>query len=193
MIKLAVIRDNLIDLLGIEQTVFQRIDRHSKEERIKKYDQAFVMVEKIKGVLSLHIGELERHLSSIDGGFESKLKKTASSFVDSVANIYEKLRTTEPVSRSLRDDYTLLNHAVISCGMLHTAMLAINENDIADMARIHMTDFAQLVVELSEVIPFVLAAELAEELNLEGGNSVAQQAVAQYREAWTQHRPSAGH
>jgi hypothetical protein len=192
MIKLAVIRDNLIDLLGIEQTVYQRIDRHSKEERLKKFDQALVMVEKIKGILALHIGELERHLSSIDGGFESKLKKTASSFVGSVANIYEKLRTTEPVSRSLRDDYTLLNHAVISCGMLHTAMLAINENDIADMARIHMSDFAQLVVELSEVIPFVLAAELSEELNLEGGNSVAQQAVAQYREAWP-HRPSAGH
>ncbi len=192
MIKLAVIRDNLMDVLGIEQTVFQRIDRHSKEERIKKYDQAFAIVEKIKNVLSLHIGELERHLSGIDGGLESKLKKTATSFVGSVTSIYEKLRTNEPVSRSLRDDYTLLNHAVISCGMLHTAMLAINENDIADMARIHMADFAHLVVELSEAIPFVLAAELAEELNLEGEHSVAQQAVVQYREAWA-HRPEAGH
>jgi hypothetical protein len=192
MTKSLIIRDNLTDALGVEQSVLQRIDRHSREERVKKYDRALEMLLKIRGALMLHVGELEMYLTGIDTGFETKLKKTATSFLGSVAYIYEKFRTNEPVSKSLRDDYTLLNHAVISCAMLHTVMLAINEDDIADMARLHMTDFAQLVVELSEVIPFVLASELADELKIEGGPSVAQQAVVQYREAW-ERRPTIEH
>ncbi len=184
MTRLELIRDNLMDVLGVEQSVLQRIDRHYKDARVKRFDRALAMLHKIREVLSLRVGELERHLSTVDGGFETRLKKTATSLAGSVAYIYGRLRTNEPVSRNLRDDYTLLNHAVISCGMLHTAMLAINENDIADMARVHMSDFAQLVVELSEVIPFVLAGELAEEAGIEDEQSVARQAVVQYKEAW---------
>ena len=184
MTKLAVIRDNLTDVVGVEQTILQRVERQLRDERVKKYDQAFEMFEKIKTVLALQTGELEAHLSTIDGGFETKLKKTASSLAGSVAYIYDKFRTNEPVSRSLRDFYTLLNHAVISYEMLHTIVLAFNEDDIADMGRRHMAELAQLVVELSEVIPFVLASELADELTIKGEQSVAQQAVVQYREAW---------
>lgn len=184
MVKLAVIRDNLVDVLGVEQSVLQRMERQLKDERTKKYARAFEVLEKIRGVLTLQTGELEVHLSSVDGGFETKLKKTATSFVGAVAYIYDRFRTNEPVSRSLRDYYTLVNHIVISYGMLHTTVLAFNEEDIAEMARRHMAELAQLVVELSEVIPFVLASELADEAKIKGEQSVAQQAVVQYREAW---------
>ncbi len=189
MTKLAVTRDNLTDILGLQQGVLRRIERHSREERVKRYPLAFEMLQKIGGVLILHVSELERHLSSIDGGFETKLKKTATTFAGSVAYIYEKFRTNEPVSKNLRDDYTLLNHAVISYAMLHTAMLAFNEVELSDMARRHMSELTYLIVELSEVIPFVLAAELADQVQIEGEQSVAQQAVVQYRDAWT-HKPT---
>lgn len=185
MTKLEVIRENLIDMLGIEQSLLQRIERHLREGRAKKYYRAFEMLEKIRGVIILHICQLEGHLSSVDGGIETKLKKTAASLVGSMTYLYEKFRTNEPVSRNLRDDYTLLNHAVISYSILHTAMLAFKEEEIAEMSRHHMSELAQLVVELSEVIPFVLANELSEEVEISGEQSVAQQAVAQYREAWT--------
>ncbi|MDR3567093.1 MAG: hypothetical protein P4L43_03605 [Syntrophobacteraceae bacterium] len=184
MVKLAVIRDSLVDVLGVEETVLQRIERHLKDERVKKYPRASEVVEKIRGLLTLQACELEVHLSSVDGGFETKLKKTATSFMGAVAYIYERFRTNEPVSKSLRDYYTLLNHAVIGYGMLHTTVLAFNEEELADMARRHMAELAQLVLELSEVIPFVLASELAEETQIKGEQSIAQQAVVQYREAW---------
>lgn len=185
MTRMGVIRENLTDILGVEHNTLQRIERQSRDERVRKFRNAFEMLQKIRAVLVSHTGELERHLSSVDSGFETRLKKTATSVAGSIAGICERLRTTEPVSKNLRDDYTLLNHAVIGYELLHTAALVFEETEIISMARQHMADLTPLIVELSEIIPFVLAAELAGEVNIEGDPSVAHQAAAQYREAWT--------
>jgi len=184
MNKLEVIQENLVDMLGAEQYALQRIELQTRDERVKKFSNANGMLQKIAMVLNSHIAELERHLSSVDGGFEAKLKRTATSIAGSVAGMFSKLRTNEPVSKNLRDDYTLLNHAVISYGMLHTAALALNETQIASMAKEHMAALTPLIIELSEVIPFVLAAELAEKGKIEDA-TVAHQAAAEYREAWS--------
>ena len=141
-------------------------------------------LEKIEVVLDSHIRELERHLSTVDGGFEAKLKKAAASIAGSVARIFDRLRTNEPVSKRLRDDYTLLNLAVISYGMLNTAALALAETEIASMAERHMSGLTPLMVELSDIIPFVLAGELAGKGQVEDA-TVAGQAAAQYRQAWS--------
>jgi hypothetical protein len=47
----------------------------------------------------------------------------------------------------------------------------------------HLTDLTPLFVELSEMIPFVLANELADEGRVEDP-AIAQQAAALYRQAW---------
>ena len=72
----------------------------------------------------------------------------------------------------------------ISYGMLHTAALALDEVEIATLAQMHLTDLTPLIVELSEIIPFVLATELADEGKIEDA-TVAQQAAALYHQAWS--------
>jgi uncharacterized protein (DUF1786 family) len=184
MTKMEVIRDYLSDMLVVEQNALQRIERQTRDERVRRFDNAYEMLHKIEEVLNSHLGELERHLSAVDVSFEAKLKKTASSIAGSIASIYDRLRTNEPVSRNLRDDYTLLNLAVINYGMLHTTALAMDETEIASLAKQHMTALTPLIVELSDLIPFVLAGELADDGKIEDSD-VAQQAVAHYREAWS--------
>jgi hypothetical protein len=68
--------------------------------------------------------------------------------------------------------------------MLHTAALALDEAEIASMAQKHMTDLTPFIVQLSEIIPFVLAGELAEKGKMEDV-AVARQAPEQYRQAWS--------
>jgi hypothetical protein len=184
MTRSEVIRENLDYVLGLEQHVLQRIERQTRDDRVTKFSNAGEELQKIEAVLNSHIGELERHLSTADAGFEAKLKKTAVSVAGSVAGIYDKLRTNEPVSRSLRDNYASLNLAVITYGMLHTAALALAETQIASMAERHMSDLTPLIVELSDIIPFVLMGELADGAQIEDA-SAAQQSVAQYRQAWS--------
>jgi ferritin-like metal-binding protein YciE len=177
------IRENLTDILGFEQQALERIERQARDERVRKFENAYEALEKIEAVLHSHIRELERHLSTLDGGFEARLKKAATSIAGSFAGIYDRLRTNGPVSKSLRDDYALLNLAVISYGMLNTAALAFAETQIASMAERHMNGLTPLIVELSDIIPFVFAGELAGKGRIEDG-AVAQQAAAQYRQAW---------
>jgi len=184
MTKREVIQQNLAIMLGAERYALQRLEPQTRDERVKKFSNAHAMLQKIEMVLHSHIDQLERHLSHVDGGFEAKLRRTATSVAGSVAGIFSKLRTNEPVSKNLRDDYTLLNHAIISYGMLHTAALALDETQIASMAKAHMTELTPLVVELSDVIPFVLATELADKGKIEDA-TVAHQAAAEYRQAWS--------
>ena len=184
MTKTEVIRENLADMLGIEQHVLQTIERQTRDDRVKKFYNAYELLKRIELVLRSHTAELERHLITVDGGLESKLKKAATSIAESVAVFYDRLRTNEPVSRSLRDIYTSLNHVAISYGMLHTAALALDEVEIATLAKIHLTGLTPFIVELSEIIPFVLATELADEGKIEDA-TVAQQAAALYHQAWS--------
>jgi uncharacterized protein (DUF1786 family) len=179
-----IIRDSLSDVLGIEQHALQRIERQIQDERLKRFSIANGMLQKIEGVLNEHIALLERHLSAMNGGVEARLKKTATSIAGSMASVYDRFRTSEPVSRMLRDDYSILNFAVISYGMLHTTALILIEGEIAVMAQSHMADLTPLIVELSDIIPFVLEGELAVERKAEVG-AVAAQAVAHYRQAWS--------
>ncbi len=184
MTKAEVIRENLADMLGIEQHVLQTIERQTRDGRVRKFYNAYELLKRIEPVLRSHTAELERHLSTVDASFESKLKKAATSIAGSVAVFYDRLRTNEPVSRSLRDVYTSLNHVAISYGMLHTTALALNEVEIATLAQTHLTGLTPLIVELSEIIPFVLATELADEGKIEDA-TVAQQAAALYHQAWS--------
>ena len=184
MTNMQQIRENLSDMLGIEQHALQRIERQTHDERVKKFSTARGILQKIEGVLNSHIARLERHLSTVDGGVEAKLKKSAASIAGSIASVYDRFRTGEPVSRILRDDYSVLNVAVIGYGMLHTTALALSDDEIAALAKAHMTDLTPLIVEMSDIIPFILADELADEGKIEYA-AVAQQAVAQYRQAWS--------
>ncbi len=68
--------------------------------------------------------------------------------------------------------------------MLNTAALALAETQIASMADRHITDITPLIVELSDIIPFVPAGELAGKGKIEDA-AVAQQAAAQDRQAWS--------
>jgi len=188
MTKQEVIRDSLVDMLGVEQYALQRIEPQTRDEGLKKFPNAHVMLQRVKTVLNSHIDELEQLLSSVNGGFEARVKKTATFIAGSVAGIFGKLRVSEPVSKNLRDDYTLLNHAVINYGMLHTAALALDETRIATMAEEHMAELTPLIVELSDLIPFVLATELADKGKIEDSTVALQAAVdarVGYRGAWS--------
>ena len=62
MTKAEVIRENLADMLGIEQHVLQTIERQTRDDRVKKFYNAYELLKRIEPVLRSHTAELERHL-----------------------------------------------------------------------------------------------------------------------------------
>jgi hypothetical protein len=185
MTKVEVIRESLADVLGIEQHLLQCIENQTRDDRVKKFDNAWGLLQRTRAVLRSHTAGLELHLSNVNAGKpESKLKKAATLITASAVGVYEKLRSHEPVSRNLRDDYASLSLATVSYGMLHTVALATHEFEIATMAVHHLTDLTPLIMEMSDIIPFVLTGELADEAKIEDP-TIARQAASLYRQAWS--------
>lgn len=185
MTNTEVMRESVTDMLGVEQHILRSLERQMGDERVRSFQSAYELLRKIESVLNSHIILLQRHLAVLDGGgVESRLKKAASSIMDTVSGIYGKLRSDEPVARELRGDYTALQLACISYSMLHTSALAVRDTETAAMADRHLTELTPLAVQLGNIIPFVFAKELVDEGKTQDA-TVAQEAVSSLRKAWS--------
>lgn len=184
MRKQDILQDYVSDMLGLEKHIDGVIARQATDDRMQAYDQAHDLIMRISSTLKKHRAILEKALDSV-GGESSKtvLKRVAASVTGMAANLYDKARPTDPVSRNLRDNYTALNMAAVSYTMLHTTALALKERSIADLAVRHLEDLTPLIMELSEVIPDVVARELASE-DKAIDPSVGREALGNTRKAW---------
>lgn len=141
------------------------------------------MISQIEATLDEHIEHLERHLKALGGSDSSPVKSAVSAVAGVVAGLYDKVRD-EKVSKMLRDDYTALSLAAISYTMLHTTGLALAAAETADIALGHLQHWTPLIVNISEVIPLVVAKELAEDPGQVSPN-IGQQAVRNTQTAWS--------
>jgi hypothetical protein len=69
----------------------------------------------------------------------------------------------EGLPKNLRDDYTAFSLATIGYVMLHTTALALEEQEVADLARQHFADYAQTVTLLHNVVPGAVLRFLRED------------------------------
>jgi hypothetical protein len=68
------------------------------------------------------------------------------------AGIIDLVRT-EGLPKNLRDDYTAFNLASIGYLMLHTTATSLGDREVADLARQHYADYADVIMRLSRVVP----------------------------------------
>jgi hypothetical protein len=178
------LKKNLNDMLAVETHTLESVERQTRDRRTKAYMDAYDILRKVERVLSSHQVELEKCLSTFDGGMESTVKKTASAALGTLAGLYGKWLREDPVSRSLRDDYTALSLAAISYTMLHTTARGLGDMSVADMALRHLCDLTPLIVELSRCIPIVLTEELTAEGRVLHPEE-ARRALEETQKAWS--------
>ena len=85
-----------------------------------------------------------------------------STLLGKAAGVIDLVRT-EGISKSLRDDYAAFSLAAISYSMLHTTALGLGNRTVADVAEKHLTDYAGAIERINEVMPGVVARELAKD------------------------------
>jgi hypothetical protein len=182
--KQDILHSYVSEMLGAERHIAGAIDSQLKDQRVEKFIDAREILEKISRTLHSHLNTLEQTLDK--GGKEraSALKRAATTLSGAAAGLYDKVRRTDPASRDLRDDYTALNLAAVSYSMLHTTALAHKDSAIADLALNHLRNLTPLIMELSQVIPLVVAMELVVE-NKSIDPSVGGEAARNIKMAWT--------
>lgn len=176
------VRKYVADMLAVTKHIHEAIERQKNDERVQADTDASQIVNRIDGVLEGHITALESHLEGIGGAPTSPIKDAVGAVAGVAAGLYDKVRV-DTVSKMLRDDYTALSMAAISQTMLHTTGLAMKEQATASLAHSQLSDITPLIVDLSEVVPLVVARELAND----GENvdtSVGPEARRNTQKAW---------
>ena len=172
------------DMLAVENEMHEAFRRQKRDDRLLIHPESAQLVGRIEDTIDRHLGALRRCLGQLDTE-ESTLKKALGSVLGAAAGIYDGMRSEDPVSRMLRDDYIALSTAIVCYEMLHTTALAVEDEAVAAMALDHLRDYAPLVMAISETIPFAVIEELSREGKVPASHSAAEQSVQNTREAWT--------
>jgi hypothetical protein len=171
------------DMMAVEEHIGSAAKRQAKDKSVANHEpEVSRIINNIEQATERHELMLKQHLNYLGGDAAKGIKEVATAALGTLAGIYDKMRT-EPVSKMLRDDYTALNLASIGYTMLHTTGLALNDQATADLALHHLREYTALVMEINQVIPGVVVAEL----RADGGvinDSIVPNALANTQAAW---------
>lgn len=151
---------HLQNLQALNREIRAALDRQQKDEALSEQGEAAGLVKRIDEALALQGERLEKRIDDLGGtGVAGELKERLARVMGMVEGLWQDLRD-EPVSHALRDDYTALNLAAAHYTMLHAAGRALDDRMTADMAYQNLRELTPLVVEISQVLPLVVVAEM---------------------------------
>ena len=179
------------DMLAVERHLLPAIEDQNKDDRYGKHPEAQRVVQRIETTVRNHINGLEKHLKSLGGDPASPIKSAVTAVLGVAATVIEKVRT-DPVSKNLRDDFTVLSLAAVSYTMLHTTGQALRDQGTADLAADYLGDYTPLLTDINEAIPDVVVSELHDETEvLDPG--AAERARERTQQAWQHEHVHNGH
>jgi hypothetical protein len=171
------------DMIAVEEHIGTAVKRQTEDKDVSKNrPHASQIIHHIARHTDQHAQHLKQHLESIGGDPAKGIKEVATSALGAIAGVYDKMRT-EQVSKMLRDDYTALNLAVVGYTMLHATGLALQDQATADLALVHMQHYTTIIMELNQIIPSVVVADLRDD-GLVMSVESAQQALENTQNVW---------
>lgn len=177
------INSYITDMLALEQHLEKAIRGQLHDI---KDDAEFVReLQPVHRKIEHHISDLKGLVERRDATGAADLLKRAGSAVAGLAAGAIDLLRTEGLPKNLRDDYTAFSLATIGYVMLHTTALALGEREVADLARQHFVDYAQVVTRLNTVVPEAVLRFLQREgLTPTGSDVVLLEVNRMVEEGW---------
>ncbi len=149
------------DMLALERHVRIPFETQTKDDDFSKYGSADRLVSQILSTSQQHIDALETCLERLGGHAAAPVKDTVSQVEGFFAGAIDKMRKTK-VSKALRDDYTALALCTAGYTMLQATATAMHDTTVAQLAQLHLEDYASLVMRIGRELPTVVIAELAD-------------------------------
>ncbi len=180
--ELDILRPYVNDMVALERGILNALEKQKEDDRVKADLSTVALLERIHTIAHGHLRTLEEHSAAVGAESGATIKGAVASVAGSVAGVYDLLRK-HPVSRMLRDDYTMLSLAAVGYSMLYTTALALRDPALANVALRHLQETTPLVLELSNEIPRVVVQEVAAD-NPKVDASVLTIAQKDIRQAW---------
>lgn len=139
----------------VERALAAQIDRHEDVPAITR------RLTDIRDTVASHADELEQLLERRDAS-TSPVKRATTTVLGLGAGLVDRFRD-EGLPRNLRDDYVAAGMGAVSYVMLHTTALALGDDQVADIARRNLKDYARITMEIHNLMPATVLRFLAEE------------------------------
>jgi hypothetical protein len=155
------INSYITDMLALEDHIEKAI--RGQLEDLKDYPDVIRDLKPIHRKVEHHVSDL-RSLSERRNARTPTdvIKRVGSALLGLGAAAVDLIRT-EGLPKNLRDDYTAFSLATIGYVMLQTTALALDDGEVAELARQHFTDYAEAVTLLHNLIPGAVVRYLKEE------------------------------
>jgi len=155
------INSYVTDMLSLEEHIQKAVK--GQLEDLADYPEVTRDLRQVLRQVEQHISDLRELSDRRKAEGPSDLVKRAGSALLGLGAGAVDLVRNEGLPKNLRDDYTAFSLATIGYLMLHTTALALQEQEIADLARQHFADYAQAVTLLHNVIPGAVVRFLRED------------------------------
>ena len=168
------VADYVGDMVALESHIEEALDRQLNE--VQDDSIARAAVQQFHDTVKANRDTLKGLEEEIGKTIGSPIKEAGAALFGKAAGIIDLIRT-EGISKSLRDDYAAFSLAAISYSMLYTTAVGLGNQRVAALAEGHLSDYAQAIERINEIMPTVVERELAKD-----GHQTSPGAVAATRE-----------
>jgi ferritin-like metal-binding protein YciE len=154
------VADYVGDMVALESHIEEALDRQLTET--KDDPEAHAAVQRFHDMVKAHRDSLKSLQDEVGSTTGNPIIAAGSTLLGKAAGVINLVRT-EGISKALRDDYAAFSLAAISYSMLHTTALGLGNQKVADVAERYLTDYAGAIERINEVMPGVVARELAKD------------------------------
>ena len=154
------IADYVGDMVALESHIEEALDRQLKE--VQDDPEASAAVRGFHDTVKQHRDTLIALQEDIGSTPGNPIKAAGAALLGKAAGVIDLVRT-EGISKSLRDDYAAFSLAAISYSMLYTTARGLGNQRVASLAEQHLTDYAQAIERINEIMPGVVERELVKD------------------------------
>jgi ferritin-like metal-binding protein YciE len=154
------VADYVGDMVALESHIEEALDRQLTET--KDDPDAHAAVQRFHDLVKAHRDSLKSLQEEVGSTAGNPIIAAGSALLGKAAGVLNLVRT-EGISKALRDDYAAFSLAAISYAMLHTTARGLGHPKVAEVAERFLTDYAGAIERINEVMPGVVARELAKD------------------------------
>jgi ferritin-like metal-binding protein YciE len=155
------INSYITDMLSLEEHIQKAV--RGQLEDLEDYPEVTRDLRQVLRKVEQHVSDLKQLSDRRKAQGPSDAIKRAGSVLLGLGAAAVDLVRNEGLPKNLRDDYTAFSLATIGYLMLYTTALALEEQEVTDLARQHFADYAQTVILLHNVVPGAVLRFLRED------------------------------